>query len=69
MIVTLQHFQMEGGITHLPLLDPSMRATPLAPSEWRKRLDAMNTIDGPSNENLNINYILLDVRNGMIHFS
>ncbi|XP_048330457.1 rhodanese-like domain-containing protein 8, chloroplastic isoform X1 [Ziziphus jujuba] len=56
--------QMEGGITHLPLLDPSMRATPLAPSEWRKRLDAMNTIDGPSNENLNINYILLDVRNG-----
>lgn len=61
--------QLEGGITHLPLLDSSMRATPLAPSEWRKRLEALNTIDGPSNENLNANYILLDVRNGMILLS
>ncbi|KAF3438384.1 hypothetical protein FNV43_RR21146 [Rhamnella rubrinervis] len=55
--------QLEGGITHLPLLDPSIRATPLAPSQWRKTLEALNTIDGPSTENLNANYILLDVRN------
>ncbi|KAK9282808.1 hypothetical protein L1049_011030 [Liquidambar formosana] len=55
--------QLEGGISHLPLLDPSMRATPLAPSEWRKKLEAINN-NGSSNANLNANYILLDVRNG-----
>lgn len=56
--------QLEGGVSHLPLVDPSMRATPLAPSEWRKRLEVMNGIDEASNENINKNYILLDVRNG-----
>ncbi|XP_050375906.1 rhodanese-like domain-containing protein 8, chloroplastic [Argentina anserina] len=55
--------QLEGGISHLPLLDPSMRATPLPPSEWRKRLQAGNTADS-STQNHSANYILLDVRNG-----
>ncbi|KAK4567376.1 hypothetical protein RGQ29_003252 [Quercus rubra] len=56
--------QLEGGISHLPLLDPSIRATPLAPSEWRKRLEAVNEINEASNENINTEHILLDVRNG-----
>nr|XP_023882243.1 rhodanese-like domain-containing protein 8, chloroplastic isoform X2 [Quercus suber] len=56
--------QLEGGISHLPLLDPSIRATPLAPSEWRKRLKAVNEINEASNENINTEHILLDVRNG-----
>lgn len=42
-----------------------MRATALAPSEWRKRLEAVNKIDDASNENSNANCILLDVRNGI----
>ncbi|XP_043717400.1 rhodanese-like domain-containing protein 8, chloroplastic isoform X2 [Telopea speciosissima] len=46
--------QLEGGISHLPLLDPSMRATPLTPSEWRQRLETVNSRK----------FILLDVRNG-----
>ncbi|XP_022736824.1 rhodanese-like domain-containing protein 8, chloroplastic [Durio zibethinus] len=46
--------QLEGGISHLPLLDPSMQAKAIAPSEWRKRLEAVN----------DKSYILLDVRNG-----
>ncbi|KAF7813448.1 rhodanese-like domain-containing protein 8, chloroplastic [Senna tora] len=54
----------EGGISDLPLLDPSMRATPLAPSEWRKRLESINRTDPTSNEHSDTNYILLDVRNG-----
>ncbi|XP_050219233.1 rhodanese-like domain-containing protein 8, chloroplastic [Mercurialis annua] len=45
--------QMEGGTAHLPLLDPAMRATPLTPSEWRKRLDKVRPDD-----------VVLDVRNG-----
>lgn len=56
--------QLEGGISHIPLLDPLLRATALAPSEWRKRLEAVNKIDDASNENSNANCILLDVRNG-----
>ncbi|XP_030499453.2 rhodanese-like domain-containing protein 8, chloroplastic [Cannabis sativa] len=56
--------QFEGGDAHLPLLDPSMRATPLEPSEWRKKLEAVNPVDDPSKENSSSNYILLDVRNG-----
>ncbi|XP_059443023.1 LOW QUALITY PROTEIN: rhodanese-like domain-containing protein 8, chloroplastic [Corylus avellana] len=56
--------QLEGGISHLPLLDSSVRATPLAPPEWRKRLEPGNGIGAPSNEKINTNYILLDVRNG-----
>ncbi|KAJ0104851.1 hypothetical protein Patl1_19431 [Pistacia atlantica] len=58
---------LEGGISDLSLLDPSMRATPLAPSEWRKRLEAVKDNDEASNSNLNTNLILLYVRNG-IHF-
>ncbi|KAF9587020.1 hypothetical protein IFM89_039706 [Coptis chinensis] len=50
--------ELEGGISHLPLLDPSMRATPLAPSEWRNRLQAASSL------NLNNKAIVLDVRNG-----
>ncbi|XP_076952264.1 rhodanese-like domain-containing protein 8, chloroplastic [Bidens hawaiensis] len=46
--------QMEGGVSHLPLVDSSMRATPLTPSEWRKKLSNLNNKD----------VILLDVRNG-----
>lgn len=60
--------QMEGGILHLPLLDPSMRATPLPPSKWRKRLEAVDGIDDASHENSSSNYILLDVRNGSLSF-
>ncbi|PIN24833.1 Rhodanese-related sulfurtransferase [Handroanthus impetiginosus] len=53
--------QLEEGISHLPLLDPSMQATPLTPSEWRSRLE--NKIDSSLNTE-NTNFILLDVRNG-----
>ncbi|XP_062110996.1 rhodanese-like domain-containing protein 8, chloroplastic [Humulus lupulus] len=56
--------QFEGGDAHLPLLDPLMRATPLEPSKWRKKLEAANPVDDPSKENSSSNYILLDVRNG-----
>ncbi|XP_055800813.1 rhodanese-like domain-containing protein 8, chloroplastic isoform X2 [Solanum dulcamara] len=56
--------QLEGGISHLPLLDPSMRAAPLAPSEWRKRLEAVNNTNNSSHENFNPSCVLLDVRNG-----
>ncbi|KAK4283336.1 hypothetical protein QN277_000297 [Acacia crassicarpa] len=56
--------QLEGGISHLPLLDPSMRATPLVPSEWRNRLEEMNRTGLSSKECPDTNYILLDVRNG-----
>ncbi|KAG8388499.1 hypothetical protein BUALT_Bualt02G0132000 [Buddleja alternifolia] len=55
--------QLEEGISHLPLLEPSMRATPLTPSEWRARLETVNTIDNSSNT-VEKNCILLDVRNG-----
>ncbi|XP_073299539.1 rhodanese-like domain-containing protein 8, chloroplastic [Primulina huaijiensis] len=51
--------QWEEGISDLPLLDPSMRATPLTPSQWRSRLTAVNKIDNSSNA-----VVLLDVRNG-----
>ncbi|KAJ4961029.1 hypothetical protein NE237_020939 [Protea cynaroides] len=56
--------QLEGGISHLPLLDPSMRATPLTPSEWRQRLETTNNVKGTSSSNLSRKFILLDVRNG-----
>ncbi|KAI4347349.1 hypothetical protein L6164_008165 [Bauhinia variegata] len=56
--------QLEGGISHLPLLDPSMRATPLAPSEWRNKLKEINGTDLTSTKDPDTNYILLDVRNG-----
>ncbi|KAK6925395.1 Rhodanase, C-terminal [Dillenia turbinata] len=56
--------QFEGGDSHLPLVDPSMRATPIEPSEWRRRLEGSKKDDGPSTTNVEKNYILLDVRNG-----
>ncbi|RVW26672.1 Rhodanese-like domain-containing protein 8, chloroplastic [Vitis vinifera] len=65
--MTAYWFPLEGGISHIPLLDPLLRATALAPSEWRKRLEAVNKIDDASNENSNANCILLDVRNGIYH--
>ncbi|GJN40392.1 hypothetical protein PR202_gb29599 [Eleusine coracana subsp. coracana] len=37
--------QLEGGSSHLPLVDPSMRARPLAPSEWKERLEASKCLD------------------------
>ncbi|WMV58485.1 hypothetical protein MTR67_051870 [Solanum verrucosum] len=52
--------ELEGGISHLPLLDPSMRAAPLAPSEWRKRLEAVNNTNNSSHGNFNPSFILLD---------
>ncbi|MED6169356.1 Rhodanese-like domain-containing protein 8, chloroplastic [Stylosanthes scabra] len=56
--------QVEGGISHLPLLDPSMRAIPLEPSEWRNRLEPTDKNDLTPKEYPKRNYILLDVRNG-----
>ncbi|XVF53690.1 hypothetical protein PTKIN_Ptkin05aG0119000 [Pterospermum kingtungense] len=55
--------QLEGGISHLPLLDPSMLATTISPSEWRKRLEAVDNNDKASDSNRKL-LILLDVRNG-----
>ncbi|XP_010277321.1 PREDICTED: rhodanese-like domain-containing protein 8, chloroplastic isoform X3 [Nelumbo nucifera] len=55
--------QLEGGISHLPLLDPSMRAIPIAPSEWREKLQNRKK-HGASNSELTRKFILLDVRNG-----
>ncbi|GAB2268746.1 Rhodanese-like domain-containing protein 8, chloroplastic [Dionaea muscipula] len=56
--------QLEGGNLDLPLLDPSMRATPLAPAEWRKRLELVNNEGDALNRDPHQQYILLDVRNG-----
>lgn len=54
--------QLEECMSDLPLLDPSTRATPLTPSQWRSRLTAVNKIDNSSNTTNDC--ILLDVRNG-----
>ncbi|KAK1324568.1 hypothetical protein QJS10_CPA01g00132 [Acorus calamus] len=60
--------QLEGGISHLPLLDPAMRATPLSPSEWREKLHAAGCVDESSSKKdssgPNRKFLLLDVRNG-----
>ncbi|XP_020215552.1 rhodanese-like domain-containing protein 8, chloroplastic isoform X2 [Cajanus cajan] len=56
--------QFEGGISHISLLDPSMRAIPLSPSEWRDRLEAINKTNLTAKDDPYRNYILLDVRNG-----
>ncbi|CAN6463465.1 unnamed protein product [Victoria cruziana] len=59
--------QMEGGISQLPLLDPEMRAVPLDPSEWRKRLRMArnsSTSDEISSSTQARQILLLDVRNG-----
>ncbi|PHT32076.1 hypothetical protein CQW23_28413 [Capsicum baccatum] len=65
MIILTFGQQLEGGISHLPLLDPLMRAAPLAPSEWRKKLEAVNNTNKSSHEKFNPSCILLDVRNAM----
>ncbi|KAG6428247.1 hypothetical protein SASPL_112498 [Salvia splendens] len=56
---------LEEGISHLPLLDPSMRATPLTPSEWRSKLEEANKIEN-SLDTSNSNFVLLDVMNGTL---
>uniref|UniRef100_A0A7N0RE20 Rhodanese domain-containing protein n=2 Tax=Kalanchoe fedtschenkoi TaxID=63787 RepID=A0A7N0RE20_KALFE len=53
--------QLEGGVSHLPLLDPSMRAMPLSPSEWRRKLEA---VEERNDKSVNQKVVLLDVRNG-----
>lgn len=53
--------QIEGGTSHLSLLEPSMRATPLAPSEWRKRLEVHSHKEDSV---IDKKIVLLDVRNG-----
>ncbi|KAK4488981.1 hypothetical protein RD792_004772 [Penstemon davidsonii] len=58
--------KLEEGISHLPLLDPSMRATPLTPSQWRSKLKAVNKKENSSSA-VDTNCILLDVRNGTIY--
>lgn len=48
-----------------------MRATPLSPSEWRKRLEVVNDADMQSEREdsaLNRKFLILDVRNGMFIF-
>jgi len=57
--------QFEGGMSHLPLLDSSMRAIPLSPSEWKERLEAINKTDLRAKDYHNRDSILLDVRNGI----
>ncbi|ERN09510.1 hypothetical protein AMTR_s00029p00123460 [Amborella trichopoda] len=60
--------QMEGGISHLPLVNPAMRAIPLSPSEWRNRLDSLKNVEGSSSRedtgSDQKSVLLLDVRNG-----
>ncbi|KAI5382408.1 Rhodanese-like domain-containing protein 8 [Lathyrus oleraceus] len=63
-LITFIYLQFQGGISDLPLLNPSMRALPLSPSEWRHRLEAINKNDPHSKDYPNRNNIILDVRNG-----
>ncbi|CAN8292760.1 unnamed protein product [Cochlearia groenlandica] len=57
--------QSEGGISHLPLLDPPMRAKPLEPSEWKRKLkDLTDNDEASSPSSGGRSCILLDVRNG-----
>lgn len=56
--------QLEEGVSHLPLLDLTMRATPIEPSDWRRKLEAVRKIDKDSNSTHSSDYIVLDVRNG-----
>ncbi|CAI9113321.1 OLC1v1013898C1 [Oldenlandia corymbosa var. corymbosa] len=54
--------QLGEGFSQLPLLEPSVRAIPLTPSQWRNRLEAMKEVQNSSDSVQNC--ILLDVRNG-----
>uniref|UniRef100_A0A7C9AC14 Rhodanese domain-containing protein n=1 Tax=Opuntia streptacantha TaxID=393608 RepID=A0A7C9AC14_OPUST len=56
--------QFDLGVQGLPLLDPSMRPTPLSPAEWRERLQLLNSNSDVSNEDNSKSRVLLDVRNG-----
>ncbi|KAK3415046.1 hypothetical protein EUGRSUZ_H00617 [Eucalyptus grandis] len=56
--------QVDGGIAHLPLLNTSMRATPLEPSEWKKRVVALSRSRDASSGNVDSDCIILDLRNG-----
>ncbi|GAU37685.1 hypothetical protein TSUD_209740 [Trifolium subterraneum] len=56
----------KSDVSDLPVLDPSMRAIPLAPSEWRDKLEAINRNDQHSKDHPNRDYILLDVRNDYV---
>ncbi|KAL1224068.1 Rhodanese-like domain-containing protein 8 [Cardamine amara subsp. amara] len=56
--------QYEGGISHLPLLDPPMRAKPLEPSEWKRKLKDLTDDDEAAPSSSGRSCILLDVRNG-----
>ncbi|KAL3724924.1 hypothetical protein ACJRO7_030003 [Eucalyptus globulus] len=56
--------QVDGGIAHLPLLNTSMRATPLEPSEWKKRVLALSRSRDASSGNVDSDCIILDLRNG-----
>ncbi|WOL16864.1 rhodanese-like domain-containing protein 8, chloroplastic isoform X1 [Canna indica] len=60
--------QIEGGVSHLPLVDPAMRAYPLAPTEWRAKLQSMNNastrMSKAESQASDRKCILLDVRNG-----
>lgn len=64
-MILIFFFQFEGGMSHLPLLDPSMRAIPLSPAEWKERLEAVNKTDLRAKDYHDRNFILLDVRNGI----
>ncbi|CAN6879744.1 unnamed protein product [Brassica oleracea] len=55
--------QYEGGISHLPLLDPPMRAKPLEPSEWKEKLKDLTDDGEASPSDSGRSCILLDVRN------
>ncbi|XP_021714731.1 rhodanese-like domain-containing protein 8, chloroplastic [Chenopodium quinoa] len=55
--------QFDLGAQDLPLLDPSMRAEPLSPSEWRARLKSLDSNHDKANDD-HKSCILLDVRNG-----
>ncbi|KAI8528584.1 hypothetical protein RHMOL_Rhmol12G0159300 [Rhododendron molle] len=63
-LVQASYIQLEGGISHLPLIDPPMRATPLTPCQWKQRLEAANKSNESSTWKSIRNFILLDVRNG-----
>jgi hypothetical protein len=62
------NLQFEGGRSHLPLVDPNMRARPLTPSEWKERLEASKCLDVSSSKTSGQTFgrelLLLDVRNG-----
>ncbi|KAG0493724.1 hypothetical protein HPP92_004718 [Vanilla planifolia] len=60
--------QLEGGMLHLPVIDPAMRAAPLTPAEWQKKLQELTIFYGPSykanGSDPDKKLLLLDMRNG-----